>query len=55
MTVKKATTEMERVMSLFEALMTDPVALLAKTPHLQKEHGRATHNKQLLVSGLQKN
>ena len=37
MTVKKATTEMERVMSLLEASMTDPVALIAEAPHLRKQ------------------
>ena len=37
MTVKKATTEMERVMSLLEASMTEPVALIAEAPHLRKQ------------------
>jgi len=45
MTVKKATTEMERVMSLLDTVMTDPVALIAEAPHLQREHGRAKYNK----------
>ena len=35
-TVKNATTEIERVISVLDASMTDPVALMAEAPHLQK-------------------
>ena len=33
-TVKKATTDMDRVISLLDASITDPVALIAEAPHL---------------------